>query len=48
MKRITVWIDTKNDSVEEVREKLKEFLVQMGLRHRIVEPCELIEPDDNK
>jgi len=48
VKRITVWIDAKNDSVEQVREKLKEFLVQMGLRHMIVETCELRGAEDSK
>jgi len=44
VKRITVWIDSKNDIIEKVIEKLEEFLVQNGLRYRIVEICELIEP----
>lgn len=48
MKRIIVWIDSKDDSVEQVREKLEEFLAQIGLRYKIVEECELIEPEDGK
>lgn len=48
MKRITVWIDSKNDTVEQVLEKLKGFLVQNGLRYKIVEICELIEPRENQ
>jgi hypothetical protein len=48
LKRITVWIDSKNDSVEQVRERLKEFLAQTGLRYKIVETCELIEPEESK
>lgn len=48
MKRITVWIDSKNDSVEQLREKLKEFLAQNGLRYKILETCEIIEPGEGK
>jgi len=48
MKRITVWIYSKSDSAEQVSEKLREFLAQMGLRHMIVETCELVENGDNK
>lgn len=48
MKRITVWIDTKNESVEQIREKLKKFLAEMRLRYKIVEICELREPGDDK
>jgi len=46
VKRITVWIDSKNSSVEQACEKLREFLAQMGLRYKIVEMCELIEPGE--
>ena len=48
MKRITVWIDSKNESVEQVLEKLKEFLAQNGFRYKIVETCELIELGESK
>jgi len=48
VKRITVWIDSKNDTVEQVLEKIKEFLVQNRLRYKIVEICELIDPGENQ
>jgi hypothetical protein len=48
VKRITVWIDSKDDSIEQVREKLKGFSAQTGLRYKIVETCELIEPEESK
>lgn len=48
LKRITVWIDSKNDTVEKALEKLKEFLVLNGLKYKIVEICELIEPEEGK
>jgi hypothetical protein len=48
VKRITVWIDSKDNSVEQVRERLKGFLAQNGLRYKIVETCALIEPGESK
>jgi len=48
VKRITVWIDSRSDTVEQVQEKLKGFLVQSGIRYKIVEICELIEPGENQ
>jgi len=48
MKRIIVWVDSKNDNIEQARERLKEFLSSVGLRYTIVETCELIEPEDGK
>jgi hypothetical protein len=48
VKRITLWIDSKNDTVEKTLEKLKEFLAVNGIRHKIVEICELIEPGEGK
>jgi len=48
VRRMIFWIDIKSDSVEQVREKLKEFLARIGLRYKIVETCELIEPGDKE
>lgn len=48
MKRITVWIDSKDDTAEKTLEKLKEFLAVNGIKHRIVEICELIESEEGK
>jgi hypothetical protein len=48
VKRIIVWIDSRDDSVEQVLEKLKEFLAQTGLRYKIVDTCELIELKESK
>jgi ABC-type uncharacterized transport system substrate-binding protein len=48
VKRITVWIDSKDANVEKTLEKLKEFLAVNGIRHKIVEVCELIEPREGK
>ena len=36
MKRITVWIDCKEDDVERVRKELEKFLDSMGLWYKIV------------
>lgn len=48
MKRVIIWVDSKSDKVEEVREKLKKFLSSMGLRYTIVEVSEIMEPEDSK
>jgi len=48
VKRITVWIDSKNDGVEQIHKRLKELLAQNGIRYKIVETCELIELGESK
>lgn len=48
MKRIIVWVDIKSDDVEQVRERIKKFLRSIGLRHTIVEVCEIRELGESK
>ena len=45
MKRVTLWIDSKDESVEQVCEKLEDFLARMGLRYKIVDISKLIESE---
>jgi hypothetical protein len=45
MKRIIVWIDSKDEAVEQVREKLKDYLSAQGLQYKILESSELIETE---
>ncbi len=45
MKRVTLWIDSKDETVEQVRKKLGDFLARMGLRYKIVDTSELIESE---
>jgi hypothetical protein len=42
VKRITVWIDSRDESVEQVREELKKYLAKAGLTYKILENSELI------
>ena len=48
MKRITVWIDCKEDDVERVRKEIEKFLSSMGLRYKIVDVSELRWDGDTK
>jgi len=48
LKRITVWIDCKEDDVEWVRKELEKFLSSMGLWYKIVDVSELIGVRDTK
>ena len=48
MKRITVWIDCKEDDVERVRKGLEKFLSSIGLWYKIVDVSELIGVRDTK
>jgi len=41
MKRIVVWIDSKDEDVERVCRKLERFLKSIGISHKILDPCEL-------
>jgi hypothetical protein len=41
MKRIVVWIDSKDEDVERVCRKLEKFLKSIDLSHKILDPCEL-------
>jgi hypothetical protein len=43
VKRIILWVDCKDDGVEQVRERLEDFLAQLELRYKIVDTCELAE-----
>jgi 2'-5' RNA ligase len=45
MKRIVIWIDVKNEEVEQLLKKLKESLTPSGIKYSIVEVCELMTGD---
>jgi hypothetical protein len=48
MKRITVWVDSKNDDTKKVCKRLKKLLSSMELRNTIVEVSELAESGESK
>jgi hypothetical protein len=48
VKRISVWIDSKNESADQVLAKLNEFLARTGLNYRIVEICEIVQSEESK
>lgn len=41
MKRVIVWMDTKDEEAERVCRKLQRFLKSIGITHRIVDTSEL-------
>lgn len=41
LKRITVWIDGKDNDVEQICKRLEKLLSSVGLQHKIVNVCEL-------
>jgi hypothetical protein len=41
MKRIIVWIDSKDEDVERVCKELQKYLRSNQLPHKILDPCEL-------
>ena len=45
MKRVTLWIDSKDQSVEQVLEILEGLLAELGLRYKIVDTSKLIESE---
>jgi len=45
LKRIIVWIDSKDNDVERVRRRLEKLLSSMGLSYNIVDVCELMFED---
>jgi hypothetical protein len=47
MKRIVIWVDVKNEELEQVLKKLKESLSSKGIKYSMVEVCELM-PGDTK
>ena len=42
MKRIIIWMDSKDEDVERVCRKLQKFLNSMKVSHMIFEPSELV------
>jgi len=45
MKRIIIWVDTKNRKVGQTIEDIKKFLKSVGLEYNIVDVCEVAEGD---
>jgi predicted DNA-binding transcriptional regulator len=45
MKRILIWVDVKNEELEQVLKKLKESLNSIGVKYNIVDVYELIVED---
>jgi len=48
MKRIIIWVDTKNRKVGQTLESLKKYLRSAGLQYNIVDICELADQGDSK
>lgn len=48
LKRITVWIDSQDDDVEQACKRLEKLLSSVGLQHKIVDICELKWLEDDK
>jgi len=48
MKRIIVWVDTKNTDVGQTLENLKKFLSSAGLNYSIIDICELAKLGEDK
>jgi hypothetical protein len=45
MKRIVIWVNTKNKKVGQTIEDIKKFLRSAGLEYNIVDICEIAEED---
>jgi hypothetical protein len=45
LKRVTVWVDSPDVRVDEVRKLLKEYLTQAGLGYMMSEAVEIIEKE---
>jgi hypothetical protein len=48
MKRIIIWLDSKNEKVDKTLENLKKLLSSTGLDYTIVDVCEISEQGDRK
>jgi hypothetical protein len=48
MKRIIIWVDSKNEKFDKTLENLKKLLSSTGLNYSIIDICELAEQGDNK
>jgi len=48
MKRIIIWVDTKNRKVGQTIENIKRFLNSEDLKYNIVDICEVVELGDSK
>jgi hypothetical protein len=46
MKRTIVWIDSAEQDAHQVRERLKEYLIRMGVKVTIFEACEVMESEN--
>jgi len=45
MKRVTIWVDCKDEKVEDIRREIESFLKSQGLVHMIVDVCQLVSVD---
>jgi len=45
---MTIWVDCKSENLEKLWEKLEKLLASLGLRHTIVDVCELMEVRGDK
>ncbi len=49
MKRVTVWIDCRDEDVQKLKEKVETFLESSGVRHTILKvDYELAAKEDSK
>lgn len=48
LKRIIVWVDSKDEDAEQVCKRLEKLLSSMGRGYKIVDVCELKWTEDDK
>lgn len=46
MKRTIVWIDSPDKEAHKVRERLRQYMLQYGMKATIFDACEVLEPDN--
>jgi len=45
MKRVTIWVDCKDEKVEDIRREIESFLKSQGFEYMMVDVCELVSAD---
>ena len=48
MKRIIIWVNSRDETVDKTLENLKKLLKTTGLEYSIIDICELAEQGDKK